>query len=73
MDKDEIIKNLTEKLEAEISVKKNEVLVNAAYKQVITKLEDQIQTLVKINEKLYDDVAELKERIKKLSSTIYEK
>lgn len=73
MDKDEIIKNLTEKLEGEISVKKNEVLVNAAYKQVITKLEDQIQTLVKINEKLYDDVAELKERIKKLSSTIYEK
>jgi hypothetical protein len=73
MDKDDIIKNLNEKLEAEIFVKKNEVLINAAYKQVITKLEDQIQTLVEINEKLYNDVAELKERLKKVSSTIYEK
>jgi chaperonin cofactor prefoldin len=73
MDKDDIIKSLNEKLEAEIFVKKNEVLINAAYKQVITKLEDQIQTLVEINEKLYNDVAELKERLKKVSSTIYEK
>jgi hypothetical protein len=65
MDKDEIIQTLKDKLEMEISVKKNEVQINAEYKQVIEKLELQIQTLVDINEKLFNQIAELRQKIKK--------
>jgi chaperonin cofactor prefoldin len=65
MDKDEIIKILKDKLEMEISVKKNEVEINAEYKRVIEKLEIQIQTLVDINEKLFNQIAELRQKIKK--------
>jgi len=65
MDKDEIIQVLKEKLEMEISVKKNEVLINAEYKQVIEKLEIQIETLVQINERLFNQIAELRQKIKK--------
>lgn len=64
MDKDEIIQILKEKLEMEISVKKNEVQINAEYKQVIEKLEIQIQTLVDINEKLFNQIAELRQKLK---------
>ena len=48
----------------EISVKKNEVQINAEYKQVIEKLEIQIQTLVDINEKLFNQIAELRQKLK---------
>jgi hypothetical protein len=65
MDKDEIIKNLKERLEMETQVKKNEVLINAEYKVVIEKLELQIQTLVEINEKLFSQVAFLRHKLKK--------
>lgn len=64
MDKDEIIQILKDKLEMEISVKKNEVQINAEYKQVIEKLEIQIQTLVDINEKLFNQIAELRQKLK---------
>ena len=37
MDKDEIIKDLAEKLDMEKQVKKHEVQVNVAYKETITK------------------------------------
>jgi hypothetical protein len=70
MDKDEIIQTLKDKLEMEISVKKNEVQINAEYKQVIEKLEMQIETLIEINEKLFNQIAELRQRLKKDSIKI---
>lgn len=64
----EEIENLKLRLESEILVKQNEVLINASYKEVILKLEDQIQTLVKLNEKLFEDKAKLKHIISVLSN-----
>tara|TARA_A100000171_G_C2125717_1_gene143385 strand:+ start:304 stop:519 length:216 start_codon:yes stop_codon:yes gene_type:complete len=66
MDKDQIIKDLAEKLEMEKQVKKNEVLINAAYKQVITKLEDQLRFMMDMNDKLFNDKAHLTEKIKNM-------
>ena len=68
MDKDEIIKDLREKLEMEIQVKKNEVLINEEYKKVIEKLELQNETLIKINEDFTNKILYLKNQIKKLTS-----
>ena len=42
-------------------------LINASYKETILKLEDQIETLVKLNEKLFEDKAKLKHIISVLS------
>ena len=47
MNKDEIIKDLSEKLEMERQVKKHEVLINASYKETITRLEDQLKFVLK--------------------------
>tara|TARA_R100000988_G_C3900345_1_gene117209 strand:- start:59 stop:274 length:216 start_codon:yes stop_codon:yes gene_type:complete len=66
MDKDQIIKDLAEKLEMEKQVKKNEVLINAAYKQVITKLEDQLRFMMDMNDKLFNDKAHLTEKIRNM-------
>ena len=66
MDKDQIIKDLTEKLEMERQVKKHEVQVNASYKETITKLEDQLRFMMDMNDKLFGDIAHLKEKIKYL-------
>ncbi len=66
MNKDEIIKDLAEKLEMEKAVKKHEVLINASYKETICKLEDQIKFLLKTNEDLWNKVATLKEHVKYL-------
>ena len=52
MNKDEIIKDLSEKLEMERQVKKHEVLINASYKETITRLEDQLKFVLKTNETL---------------------
>ena len=49
MNKDEIIKDLSEKLEMERQVKKHEVLINASYKETITRLEDQLKFVLKTN------------------------
>jgi DNA-directed RNA polymerase subunit H (RpoH/RPB5) len=68
MNKDEIIQDLKEKLEMEIQVKKNEVLINAEYKNVIEKLELQNETLIKINEDFTNKILYLKNQIKKLIS-----
>ena len=51
--KNKTIEDLKARLEEEINVKKNEVLINAEYKMVIKKLEMQIELLNKINERLY--------------------
>ena len=64
MDKDQIIKDLTEKLEMERQVKKHEVQVNASYKETITKLEDQLRFMMDMNDKLFGDIAHLKEKLK---------
>lgn len=61
------IENLKLQLETERAVKKNEVLINASYKEVILKLEDQIKTLGKLNDKLFEDKAKLKHIISILS------
>lgn len=66
MDKDQIIKDLTEKLEMERQVKKHEVQVNASYKETITKLEDQLRFMMDMNDKLFGDIAHLKEKLKYL-------
>ena len=66
MDKDEIIKDLAEKLDMEKQVKKHEVQVNVAYKETITKLEDQLRFMMDLNDKLFGDIAHLKEKIKYL-------
>ena len=66
MDKDEIIKDLAEKLDMEKQVKKHEVQVNVAYKETITKLEDQLRFMMDMNDKLFGDIAHLKEKLKYL-------
>jgi len=66
--KDKTIEDLKARLEEEIAVKKNEVLVNAEYKIVIKKLEMQIELLNKINDRLYNQVADLRVRLDILSS-----
>ena len=66
MDKDVIIKDLAEKLDMEKQVKKHEVQVNVAYKETITKLEDQLRFMMDMNDKLFGDIAHLKEKIKYL-------
>ena len=66
MDKDEIIKDLAETLDIEKQVKKHEVQVNVAYKERITKLEDQLRFMMDMNDKLFGDIAHLKEKIKYL-------
>ena len=66
MDKDEIIKDLAEKLDMEKQVKKHEVQVNVAYTETITKREDQLTYILDMNDKLFGDIAHLKEKIKYL-------
>ena len=66
MDKDEIIKDLAEKLDMEKQVKKHEVQVNVAYKETITKLEDELRFMMDMNDNLFGDIAHLKEKIKYL-------
>ena len=50
----------------ERQVKKNEVQVNVAYKETITKLEDQLRFMMDLNDKLFGDIAHLKEKVKYL-------
>jgi len=70
--KNKIIEDLKARLEEEIAVKKGEAMINAELKILIEKLEMQIELLNKINERAYKDIAELRFRIKKLSTTINE-
>ena len=50
----------------ERQVKKHEVQVNASYKETITKLEDQLRFMMDMNDKLFGDIAHLKEKLKYL-------
>jgi hypothetical protein len=65
--RDKQIQDLKDRLESEIVVKKNEVLINAEYKIIIEKLEMQVALLNELNEKLYNKIAELRYTVKDLT------
>jgi len=60
------IKELEEKLEMEIAVKKSEVAWNKAFQERIEKLELHKETLIEINEKYSDTIGKLRARLKEL-------
>jgi len=62
--KDEIIDELRKQLDAEVQVKKNEILINAEYKEVIEKLEMHIEILNNIIENQSKKLANLRIRLK---------
>jgi chaperonin cofactor prefoldin len=66
MDKDQIIKDLEEKLSREKAVKRSEVIMNTELLARIEKYELHIETLLKINEEYSDKIGELRSRLKKL-------
>ena len=66
MDKDQIIKDLEEKLSRERAVKKSEVLLNTELLARIEKYQLHIETLLKINEEYSNKIGELRSRLKKL-------
>ena len=68
MDKDEIIKNLEEKLQMEIAVKKSEVMLNIELKERIEKHLLHIETLIEINENYANIIGKLRARLKDLIS-----
>jgi hypothetical protein len=66
MDKDQIIKELEEKLQMEISVKKSEVELNKELLERIEKHQLHIETLIKINEDYSIVIGKLRARLKEL-------
>ena len=66
--KDDIIKDLEEKVEMEKSVKQSEVMMNADLKSQITKLELSLSVLSKFNDQFLDKIVHYKNIIKKLTS-----
>jgi chaperonin cofactor prefoldin len=66
MDKDQIIKELEEKLQMEIAVKKSEVELNKELLERIEKHQLHIETLVKINEDYSTVIGKLRARLKEL-------
>jgi hypothetical protein len=66
MDKDQIIKELEEKLQMEIMVKKSESLLNQELLERVEKLELHKETLIEINEKYSNIIGKLRLRLKKL-------
>jgi hypothetical protein len=66
MDKDQIIKDLEEKLNREKAVKRSEVIMNIELLARVEKYQLHIETLLKINEEYSDKIGELRSRLKKL-------
>jgi hypothetical protein len=66
MDKDQIIKELEEKLQMETMVKKSESILNQELLERIEKLELHKETLIEINEKYSNVIGKLRVRLKKL-------
>ena len=66
--KDDIIKDLEEKLEMERLVKQSEVMMNADLKAQITKFELSLGVLSKLNGEFLDKIVHYKNIIKKLTS-----
>ena len=65
--KDDIIKDLEEKLQMEKTVKLSEVDLNADYKKHIINLETRIIALGKLNNEFVDKITELKDIIARLT------
>jgi hypothetical protein len=66
MDKDQIIKELEEKLQMEIAVKKSEAELNKELLERIEKHQLHIETLIKINEDYSIVIGKLRARLKEL-------
>ena len=66
MDKDQIIKDLEEKLSREKAVKRSEVIMNTELLARIEKYELHIETLLKLNEEYSNKIGELRSRLKKI-------
>ena len=64
--KEKEIKRLEEQLQMEVMVKKSEVVMNKNLQISIEKLEQNIETLMEINEKYADKIGLLRNRLKKL-------
>jgi chaperonin cofactor prefoldin len=60
------IKELEEKLQMEIMVKRSEVLLNKELQERIEKYQLHIETLIEINEKYSDTIGKLRARLKEL-------
>jgi chaperonin cofactor prefoldin len=66
MDKDQIIKDLEEKLSREKAVKRSEVIMNIELLARVEKYQLHIETLLKINEEYSNKIGELRSKLKKL-------
>jgi hypothetical protein len=64
--KDELIKELEEKLQMETMVKKSEVMVNKELSERIEKIELHKETLIEINEYYSNIISKLRLRLKDL-------
>ena len=60
------IKELEEKLQMEMMVKKSEVMLNKELQERIEKLELHKETLIEINEKYSNIISKLRNRLKEL-------
>jgi chaperonin cofactor prefoldin len=58
------IKELEEKLQMEIAVKKSEIMLNKELQERIEKYQLHIETLIEINEKYSDTIGRLRARLK---------
>jgi chaperonin cofactor prefoldin len=58
------VKELEEKLQMEIAVKKSEIMLNKELQERIEKYQLHIETLIEINEKYSDTIGRLRARLK---------
>ena len=72
MNDKEMIKQLCGEIGNLKTVRDNEVNVNAAYKQVIKKLEEQIISLGKINDEYATKIAKLKIQLEKNATSSFD-
>lgn len=66
LDKDNKIKELEERLQIEIMVKKSETMINQELKEQIEKKDFHIKTLTELNDEFFNKIIELKLKLKKL-------
>lgn len=70
LDKESKIKELEEKLQIEIMVKKSEVMLNQELKEQIENKNFYIETLTELNNEFFNKIIELKLKLKKLNVEI---
>lgn len=66
LEKDNKIKELEERLQMEIMVKKSETIINQELKEQIEKKDFHIKTLTELNDEFFNKIIELKLKLKKL-------